>query len=129
MITTTCTGVLTVAVPVTDQDRSKALFGQLGFETHLDAELQPGFRWLEMRVPGSETTLSLVRASENLPAGIDTGIRLGTPDARAAHAALAELGCTVGALLEWETAPPMFVFRDHDGNAFYLTQVDEAQHT
>lgn len=124
MIIATCTGVLTVAVPVTDQDRSKALLEQLGFETHLDAELQPGFRWLEMRVPGTETTLSLIRASDTLPAGIDTGIRLGTPDARAAHAALADLGCTVGTLLEWETAPPMFVFRDHDGNAFYITQVD-----
>ncbi|MCU1648367.1 MAG: glyoxalase-like protein [Nocardia sp.] len=124
MTKTTCSGVLTVAVPVTDQDRAKALWQQLGFETHMDAELQPDFRWLEMRIPGTDTTLSFVRASEELPAGIDTGIRLATPDARAAHTALADLGFTVGSLLEWETAPPMFMFRDPDGNRFYITQTD-----
>ncbi|MFJ4657740.1 VOC family protein [Nocardia sp. NPDC088792] len=117
--------MITVAVPVTDQDRSKALLEQLGLETRFDAELQPGFRWLELGMAGAETTLSLVQARPDLPAGIDTGIRLATTDARAAHAAIGELGCTVGELLDWETAPLMFSFADPDGNRFYVTQVDK----
>ncbi|WP_227979196.1 VOC family protein [Nocardia spumae] len=121
-MTTTCTAVLTVAVPVTDQDRTKALFEQLGFETRLDAELQPGFRWVELSMPGGAATVSLVRAGADLPAGVDTGIRLATPDARAAHATLARLGLTVGELLDWDTAPLMFTFLDPDGNRFYITE-------
>ncbi|RJO78856.1 glyoxalase [Nocardia panacis] len=119
----TCTEVLTVAVPVTDQDRAKSQFERLGLRTRLDAELQPGFRWVEMGMAGGGATLSLVRAGEELPAGINTGIRLGTPDARAAHAAVRELGFEVGELLDWETAPLMFTFRDLDGNRFYITEV------
>ena len=45
MTTTTFTGMHTVAVPVTDQHRTKALFEQFGLQTRLDTELQPGFRW------------------------------------------------------------------------------------
>jgi catechol 2,3-dioxygenase-like lactoylglutathione lyase family enzyme len=123
MGTKTITGVITVAIPVTDQDRSKALLEQLGLETHLDTELQPGFRWVEMRPPGAPTTISLVQAGDGLPAGIDTGVRLATPDARAAHKTVQELGLEAGELLDWETAPLMFAFADHDGNRFYVTQV------
>ncbi|AYF75648.1 glyoxalase [Nocardia yunnanensis] len=114
--------VLTVAVPVTDQDAAKALFESLGLKTTFDRELQPGFRWLELSLPGGATTLSLVKSGSELPAGIDTGVRLATPDARAAHATLTELGLAVGELLAWETAPLMFSFRDPDGNRFYVTE-------
>jgi hypothetical protein len=119
---TTFTSVLTVAVPVSDQDRSKSLLEGLGFETSMDAELQEGFRWLELTLPGAATTVSLVHTGDELPAGIDTGIRLATPDARSAHARLTELGLDVGELLDWESAPLMFEFRDLDGNRFYVTE-------
>jgi catechol 2,3-dioxygenase-like lactoylglutathione lyase family enzyme len=119
----TFTGVITVAVPVTDQDRTKALLEKLGFETRMDAELQEGFRWLELGLTGATTTISLVRAGDELPAGIDTGVRLATSDARAAHATVGALGLDVGELLDWETAPLMFAFRDPDGNRFYVTEM------
>ena len=112
----------TVAVPVADQDRSKALLEELGFETTLDAELQPGFRWVEMSLPAGGTTLSLVTAGGDLPAGIDTGIRLVTSDARNAHTSLGEKGLDVGELLDWSTAPLMFSFVDPDGNRFYVSE-------
>jgi len=118
----TFTGVITVAVPVSDQDRTKALLEDLGFEARMDAELQPGFRWIELALPGASTTISLVRAGDELPAGIDTGIRLATSDARAAHAELSRRGLEVGELLDWESAPLMFEFRDPDGNMIYVTE-------
>jgi hypothetical protein len=118
----TVTSVLTVAVPVTDQDRAKGLLTELGFAERMDVELQPGFRWIELAPPGGSTTISLVRAGDALPAGIDTGIRLATTDARAAHSRLGELGLEVGELLDWESAPLMFEFTDHDGNTFYVTE-------
>jgi catechol 2,3-dioxygenase-like lactoylglutathione lyase family enzyme len=112
----------TVAVPVADQERSKALLEELGFATTLDTELQPGFRWIEMALPAGGTTLSLVTAGDSLPTGIDTGIRLITSDARTAHASLGEKGLEVGELLDWDTAPLMFSFVDPDGNRFYVSE-------
>jgi hypothetical protein len=120
----TFTAVITIAVPVSDQDRAKALLERLGFEPRMDAELQEGFRWVELALPGAPTTVSLVRTGDELPTGIDTGIRFATPDARAAHTQLQALGLDVGELLDWETAPLMFEFSDHDGNRFYVTEDD-----
>ena len=122
----TFTAVITVAVPVSDQDRTRSLLEGFGFEVRLDAELQPGFRWLELGLAGGPTTLALLATGPDLPTGIDTGIRLATPDARAAHATLADAGLDVGELLEWETAPPMFTFLDPDGNRFYATEAPGA---
>ena len=59
-----------------------AVLEQLGFSISMDAELQPGFRWIEMSLPGGQATLALVTTGPELPTGIDTGIRLATDDAR-----------------------------------------------
>ena len=118
----TFTGVLTVAVPVSDQDRTKALLEGLGFEVRMDAELQAGFRWVELTLAGAPTSISLVRTGPDLPTGVDTGIRLATTDAEAAHTTLGQLGLDVGELLDWPTAPLMFSFLDPDGNRFYVTE-------
>lgn len=120
--TTTFTGLSTVAIPVTDQDRTKALLEGLGFETRFDADLGDGFRWVELATPGAVTSIALVASDENLPTGVDTGIRLVTPDARAAHADLLALGLPVGELLDWPTAPLMFSFCDPDGNRLYVAE-------
>jgi catechol 2,3-dioxygenase-like lactoylglutathione lyase family enzyme len=123
MATTVIAGVITVAVPVSDQDAAKSIFEQLGLETRTDSELQPGFRWIELGFPNGGATISLVAAGPELPAGIDTGVRLATPDARAAHKTIRDLGLDAGELLDWETAPLMFSFVDPDGNRFYVTEM------
>src|SRR4051812_11019087 len=120
MTTGQFTGMHTVAVPVTDQERTKALFERFGLETRLDTELQPGFRWIEMALVDTPTSLALVQTGPDLPVGIDTGIRLTTHDARASRAIAIELGLNAGELLDWETAPLMFSFTDYDGNRFYV---------
>jgi hypothetical protein len=123
-MTNTFTSLRTVAVPVSDQDRTKSLLEELGFMTTMDAELQPGFRWIELALPDGGATLALVTADQALPAGIDTGIRLTAPDARAARAELSQRGIDVGDLLDWESVPLMFSFLDPDGNRFYVSETD-----
>jgi catechol 2,3-dioxygenase-like lactoylglutathione lyase family enzyme len=120
---TTITTIRTVAVPVTDQDRTLGFFvDTLGFEKQMDAELAEGFRWIELAPPGSEVSVAIVRASSELPAGIDTGIRFVTTDAEAEHASMTEHGVDVGELLRWPGVPVMFSFRDLDGNTYYLAE-------
>jgi len=124
MATTHLTGVHTVAVPVTDQDRALAYYtGTLGFEVRMDGELQEGFRWIEVAPPGSATSVALVAAGDGVPAGVDTGIRLATADAAADHAALTDAGASTGELLRWEGVPPMFSLRDVDGNTLYVMEI------
>jgi hypothetical protein len=116
------TNVRSVAVPVTDQDRSKSLLEQLGFTVSMDTELQPGFRWIEMNLAGGQASFALVRTGPELPIGIDTGIRLATDDAHAAHAAVEAAGLDAGELLDWPNVPLMFSFLDLDGNRFYVSE-------
>jgi catechol 2,3-dioxygenase-like lactoylglutathione lyase family enzyme len=122
---TRMTDVFTVAVPVSDQDKAVLFFTEtLGFEKRLDAELQPGFRWVEVAPPGATTSVALVKAGSELPTGVDTGIRLATKDARADHEYLTQQGIDAGELLLWESVPPMFSFVDPDGNRFYVTETE-----
>ncbi len=125
MAATTITTIRTVAIPVDDQDRAVAFFVEtLGFEPRMDAELAPGFRWIEVAPPASEVSVAIVAASDSLPSGIDTGIRFVTTDAEAEHAAMTEAGVDVEELLRWPDVPLMFSFRDLDGNTFYLAEAD-----
>ena len=122
MTTNLFTNIRTVAVPVTDQDRTKSLFEQLGFTVSMDAELQPGFRWIEMSLCGGEASLALVRTGPELPTGIDTGIRLVAENARTAHAAVRAAGLEAGELVDWPGVPLMFSFVDPDGNRLYVSE-------
>ncbi|HTL85424.1 MAG TPA: VOC family protein [Acidimicrobiia bacterium] len=125
MTTNAFKNVRSVAVPVADQDRTVRTFEQLGFTVSMDAELQPGFRWIEMVLPGSDVSIALVATGPALPTGIDTGIRLATDDARAARDAVVTIGLDAGDLLDWPGVPLMFSFTDADGNRFYVSETSE----
>src|ERR1035441_3656788 len=57
------TGVRTVGVPVTDQDRALDFYvGTLGLEKRLDADTGGGRRWIEVAPAGAATSIALVRA-------------------------------------------------------------------
>ncbi len=122
MTTTTITTIRTVAIPASDQDRTVAFFVDLGFEVQMDAELSEGFRWIEVAPPGSAVSVAIVAASDELPSGIDTGIRFLATDAEAEHQAMTAHGVDVAELLRWPGVPLMFSFRDIDGNTFYLAE-------
>jgi catechol 2,3-dioxygenase-like lactoylglutathione lyase family enzyme len=122
--TTHLTDVGTVGIPVADHDRAIEFYvGKLGFEKRMDAEFAPGFRWVEVAPPSASTSVALCPASEETPAGVDTGIRLASTDAVADHAALVARGVDADEeVLRWEGVPPMFSFRDPDGNRLYVVE-------
>ncbi len=117
------TGVRTVGIPVTDQDRAIDFYvDTLGFEKRLDVDLGGGRRWIEVAPAGAGTSVALVRSREGLPAGVETGIRFETPDADTVHAGMRASGVDAGEILRWEGVPPMFAFRDPDGNGMEITE-------
>jgi lactoylglutathione lyase len=117
--------VMTIGVPVSDQDRALAFYRDtLGFKPIRDVPLpQFGGRWIEVAPPGGTVTIALVPTRPGLPSGVQTGIRFTTADAAAVHAGLQARGVEVGELLNWPGAPPMFSFRDHDGNSHEIVEV------
>ena len=117
--------IRTVGVPVTDQDRAVAFYTEaLGFEVLMDTPLpQFGGRWILVAPAGSSASIALVPASDGNPAGVDTGIRMGSPDAKAAHQHFLDARVDTDELLEWPGIPPMFSLRDQDGNRLYISQV------
>jgi lactoylglutathione lyase len=113
----------TVGVPVTDQARALDFYtGTLGLETRLNVPAGEGRRWIEVGPAGAATTIALVAASANQPTGHDTGIRLATADADAEHADLLARGVDADEVLRWPGVPPMFAFRDPDGNTLEVVE-------
>ena len=113
------TGVRTVGIPVSDQDRSLAFYvGTLGLEKRVDIPFREGERWVEVAPAGAVTTVALVLRHEGEPIGVETGVRLASRDVHADHADLEARGVDVDELLTVPVA--MFVFRDPDGNRLEL---------
>jgi lactoylglutathione lyase len=117
------TGVRTVGVPVRDQDLAVDFYvGTLGFEKRLDVDLGGGRRWIEVAPAGAAVSIALVGSHEGLPTGVQTGIRFVTPDADAVHAGMRAGGVDAEEMLRWAGVPPMFAFRDLDGNGMEIVE-------
>jgi len=113
MAKTKIVDVITVAVPVADQDRALKFYTDvLGFEKRMEAEFGGGMKWIEVAPAGSTATIALPPLGEVKP-GVDTGIRLATGAAGVD---------TDPEVLRFPGAPPMFSFRDPDGNTLYVVE-------
>ena len=117
--------IRTVAIAVTDHERSIDFYVKtLGFEKRMDAPFGPGRRWVEVAPPGATTTLALAPEGPSSHPGSDTGIRFQTDDAAALHARFKASGVDVDAevMRLGSGVPPMFSFRDPDGNRLYVVE-------
>ena len=120
MSQTTITDIGTVGIPVRDQDQAVEFFvGTLGFEKRLDVRSGENFRWVTVAAPGASTSVALIAGPDT---GADTGIRFMVPDAETEYTAMRQRGIDVGDLLRWPGVPPMFEFKDQDGNRFVIIE-------
>lgn len=120
MSQTTITDIGTVGIPVSDQDKAVEFFvGTLGFEKRLDVRIGESFRWVTVAAPGASASVALIARHDT---GADTGIRFLVPDAETEHTAMQQRGIETGDLLRWPDAPPMFEFKDPDGNKFEIIE-------
>ena len=117
------TRMRTDGVPVSDQDKALEFYTEIqGFERTLDVCSGGGDRWIEVTPSGGGTTIALIAARPDAPAGVETGIRLCAPDADSFRRHLLEHGASADAVLRWPGVPPMFAFRDQDGNGLEIVQ-------
>jgi catechol 2,3-dioxygenase-like lactoylglutathione lyase family enzyme len=117
----------TVIVPVSDQDRAIEFFVQkLGFEKRNDTPFGNGDRWVEVAPAGASTTIAIVPPREGDPVGIETRVGWTTDDADASHASMRAQGVDVDeeVMRMGDPVPPMYFFRDPDGNKFMVVERD-----
>jgi catechol 2,3-dioxygenase-like lactoylglutathione lyase family enzyme len=117
--------VATVIVPVSDQDQAIAFFtGRLGFEKRADIPMGEAMRWVEVAPPGAATTIAIVPPRDGEPTGVQTRVAFGTDDIDADYASLKAQGVDVDDEVTrmGGPVPPMFWFRDQDGNSFMIVQ-------
>ena len=108
----------TVIVPVSDQDKALEFYvNTLGFEVRIDGAFGEGRRWLEVAPPGAATTIALVPGD-----GLEVSFT--TADAGADHAELRakRVDADDEVIHMGEGVPPMFTFRDPDGNRFRMVE-------
>jgi catechol 2,3-dioxygenase-like lactoylglutathione lyase family enzyme len=119
------TQVGTVMVPVSNQDQALEFYiDTLGFEKRADTPYGAGDRWVEVAPEGAATTIALVPPREGDAVGIETRVGFTTEDVEADHASLTARGVDVDAevMRLGDPVPPMFFFRDPDGNSFLIVQ-------
>jgi len=125
--TTRISQIGTVVIPVSDQERAISFYvDTLGFEKRTDVPFGNGYRWVEVGPPGADTTIAVVPPPPGKPTGnVETGIALNTDDVDGVHADLKAAGVDVDAEVGrmGDPIPPMFWFRDPDGNSLLVVEV------
>jgi catechol 2,3-dioxygenase-like lactoylglutathione lyase family enzyme len=117
--------IANVVIPVADQDRAIEFYAKLGFTTRVDLPFGDKYRWVEVGLGDESTTIALAPPPDAAPVGNrETGITLQTDDIDAFHRQLKDAGVDV----DGEVArmgggvPPMFWFRDPEGNTLLVVQ-------
>ncbi len=118
--------VANVIIPVADQDAQIDFYVErLGLSKRVDLPFGEHSRWVEVAPDGAETTIALAPPPEGVETGgRQTGITLQTDDIQSYHAALKEAGVDVDeeVSIMGDPVPPMFWFRDPEGNTLLVVQ-------
>ena len=115
-----------VALPVTDVDRAKAFYEQVGFNADQDHTLSDELRFVQLTPPGSACSIAIGKGITTAAPGSVEGMQVVVADIDATRADLLARGIEVG---EVESFPwGRFVyFADPDGNRLelYVDQFDD----
>jgi predicted enzyme related to lactoylglutathione lyase len=111
-----------VAIPVTDVDRAKAFYEQVGFNADHDHRVSDSLRFVQLTPPGSACSICIGEGITEAAPGSVRGMQMVIDDAEKALAQLT--GAGVDATGVDEQAWGRFVyFADPDGNQWALQQI------
>jgi catechol 2,3-dioxygenase-like lactoylglutathione lyase family enzyme len=135
-----------VVIPVSDVDRAKAFYGNLGWRLDADFPFDNGFRVVQFTPPGSPASIQFGTKVTSAPPGSAQGLYLIVSDVQAARDELAALGVEVSEVFHAETPGAQFqpdgtsgrasgpaadhasymsfaTFSDPDGNGWLLQEI------
>jgi len=117
------THVAVVSVPVSDQERSKRFYSEvLGFDLVADTPFVDNQRWVQLRPPKGEASITLVTWFPDMPAGSMSGIVLECDDIESTHRELTGRGLAFTSPITKEFWGTFATFHDPDGNGWILSQ-------
>jgi len=116
-------GIKFVTIPVADQARALAFYTEkLGFMIATDQAMAPsGQRWIELRIPGAETLVSLFTPDELRDrVGTFVPLSLWADDVEGTYKALSARGVEFLAPPKVEPWGTSVMFKDSEGNRLHL---------
>jgi catechol 2,3-dioxygenase-like lactoylglutathione lyase family enzyme len=116
----TISHVQVLSLPVTDQDRALRFYTDvLGFDVVHDVSMPVG-RWVQVRPPGAETSVTLVTWFDSMPPGTLRGLVLESDDLDRDVAELDRRGVSFADGIRKEPWGRYATFADPDGNGLTL---------
>jgi predicted enzyme related to lactoylglutathione lyase len=125
-----------ITLPVSDVDRAKAFYEQVGFTLDLDSEVGPGMRVVQFTPVGSDCSITFGTGFPQSEPGSYVNTYLVVADIEAAHRDLKDRGVPVSDIFHYaeagQTPGPhpnrgdyesYATFDDPDGNSWLLQEV------
>ena len=111
-----------ISVPVSDVDRAKDFYVQVGFNADHDHRVSDTMRFVQLTPPGSACSIAIGEGIMETEPGSVQGLQMVVQDVDAAHAALTERGIEVSPVQDFPWGSFTF-FKDPDGNGWAVQQV------
>jgi predicted enzyme related to lactoylglutathione lyase len=111
-----------VAVPVSDVDRAKAFYEQVGFNADHDHAISDEVRFVQLTPPGSACSIALGKGIVDAEPGSVKGLQMVVSDIEAARAELVERGIEASEVQEFPWGSFVF-FNDPDGNGWAVQAI------
>jgi len=111
-----------IGIPVTDIDRAKAFYEQVGFNADHDHRVSDEIRFVQMTPPGSACSIAFGKGITEAVAAPVQGLQVVVASAEATRADLAGRGIEVSEIQEFPWGRFVF-FSDPDGNRWAVQEI------
>jgi predicted enzyme related to lactoylglutathione lyase len=111
-----------IAIPVTDPDRAKAFYEQVGFVVDHDHTVSEEIRFVQLTPPGSACSIALGKGLTQMAPGSLDNMQVVVTDIEAAHADLTARGIEVTDIVDLPFGSFVY-FADPDGNGWAMQQI------
>jgi catechol 2,3-dioxygenase-like lactoylglutathione lyase family enzyme len=113
-----------VAVPVTDVDRARDFYVQVGFVLDHDHTVSDEIRFVQLTPPGSGCSITVGKGVTGMAPGSLDNMQMVVASADEAHAELTKLGIEVSEIDEQPWGRFVY-FSDPDGNGWSLQEIPD----
>ncbi|MEU8525532.1 MULTISPECIES: VOC family protein [Streptomyces] len=110
-----------IGVPVTDVDRAKAFYEQVGFNADHDVTVSDDIRFVQMTPPGSACSIAFGKGITEMTPGSLDNMQVVVKDIEEAHADLTGRGIDVSPIDDQPWGSFVY-FADPDGNRWAVQQ-------